>query len=55
MPQKGVEIDFFAVTYEGVSRSHKGFTATLIDVPALESLSGIDLDVFCKDVFDGNA
>ena len=64
MPQKGVEIDFFAVTCEGVSCSYKGFTATLtrvhngrisvLDIPALESLSGTDLEVFCKDVFDGN-
>ena len=64
MPQEGVKFDFFAVTCEGVSRSHKGFTATLtrvhkgrtsvLDVPALESLSGTDLEVFCEDVFDGN-
>ena len=64
VPQKGVEIDFFAVTCEGVSRSHKGFTATLtlvhngrtsvLDIPALESLSGTDLKVVCEDVFDGN-
>ena len=62
--QKEVEIDFLAVMCEGVSRSHKGFTATLtlvhngrtcvLDVPALESLSGTDLVVFCEDVLDGN-
>ena len=64
VPQEGVEIDFFAVTCEGVSRAIKGFTATLtlvhngrtsvLDVPALESLSRTDLEVFCEDVFDGN-
>ena len=45
-------------------RSHKDFTATLtlvhngrtsvLDVPALESLLGTDLEVFCEDVLDGN-